>query len=96
MIKYKDLLFMIKDENDVMIKGRYDFRDKQVYFKSLDEEDIYYTLDDIEHIQDNFLNLYEEDEDLLKILMLHIRADKNLIEKIERADKDKLLFLYEA
>lgn len=96
MIKYKELLFMLKGENDVMIKGRYDFRDRQVYFKSLDEEDIFYSLDDIEHIQDNFLNLYAEDEDLLKILMLNIRADRKLIEKIEGAEKDKLLFLYEA
>lgn len=96
MVKYKELLFMLKGEDEIMIKGRYDFRDRQVYFKSLDEEDIFYPLEDIEHIQDNFLNLYEEDEDLLKILMLHIRADINLISKIEKAEKDKLLFLYEA
>lgn len=90
----KELLFLVKNE-DVMIKGRYDIETEKLSFKALNEEDIYYSLNEIEQIEEGFINMYEEDIEALNFLIQSIKCDDTLIPRIKQKEGMKLMFIYE-
>lgn len=90
----KDILFIIENE-DVMLKAVFDGEKEILLFKAQNEDEIYYSIDEIENVKNGYLYIYEEDVKALDHLIQEVKNDVNLIDRIKNNQSNKLMFMYQ-
>ncbi|MGL5714649.1 MAG: hypothetical protein ACRCXT_01800 [Paraclostridium sp.] len=90
----KDILFTMENE-DAILKAVFDIETEKLKFKAQNEEEKYYSLEEIENVKNSYIYIFKEDENVIDQLISKIKKDEKLIDKIKKNQNNKLMFMYQ-